>query len=135
VSAPPRAVNLGAAAGQAGAAGGSAASLISPRQGLQRELSLGAAALLGLKASDDEGMHPHDRRFLQFLEAHRGVINELVLRNPEVLMAPPYSVLLRYPSALEFRVKEAFLRRKMRSNAQQRRGNRIRLRISPRSHL
>ncbi|EDQ90913.1 uncharacterized protein MONBRDRAFT_15591 [Monosiga brevicollis MX1] len=71
---------------------------------------------------------PNDRelRFLQFLEAHASVINDIVRKRPELLGKRPYSLLTRFPTILDFEVKEKFFRKKIKPDRHRRVPLRIR---------
>ena len=69
-----------------------------------------------------------EKRFVQFLETHRAVINDVIKKTPKLLGREPFSILAKFPMVLDFDVKEKFFRDKLQSSSQYRAG-RVRLRI------
>jgi E3 ubiquitin-protein ligase HUWE1 len=75
-----------------------------------------------------------ERRFVQFLEHHRELINEIVKKRPALLDSDPYRILTRFPMLLEFQVKAAYFRQRLGTASNRRYRGGVRLRIR-REHL
>jgi E3 ubiquitin-protein ligase HUWE1 len=69
------------------------------------------------------------------VDKHRWVLNELVKKDPSSLNSEPFSILLKYPTVLDFRVKERYFRYRLKKlSRSQARQPRIRLNIH-REHI
>eukprot|EP00730_Choanoeca_flexa_P007749 TRINITY_DN12385_c0_g4_i1.p1 TRINITY_DN12385_c0_g4~~TRINITY_DN12385_c0_g4_i1.p1 ORF type:complete len:1717 (+),score=489.72 TRINITY_DN12385_c0_g4_i1:522-5153(+) len=102
---------------------GAPASSSSTPAGLARSFSFNAQTGPGTEEGRDR-----EKRYLQFLETHRSVINEVIKKSPKLLGQEPYSILTKFPMVLDFDVKEKYFRKKLQSSSSYRH-SRVRLRI------
>lgn len=117
------------AVGVEDAAHGGATSLLRSRTtgGLGRSLSVSSQDLTHAPMG---GGDANEKFFLAFIEKHRDVLNELVKKNPARLNHVPYSLLIKHPSVLDFRVKEQYFRQRLKKKQQATRYSKIRLNIN-----
>eukprot|EP00049_Salpingoeca_infusionum_P010474 m.180003 g.180003 ORF g.180003 m.180003 type:complete len:510 (+) comp14651_c3_seq1:981-2510(+) len=78
--------------------------------------------------SVEEPLSVTAEQFIQFIDRHRNGLNALLKRQPQLLSQAPFSLLLRFPAVLEFPVKEAHFRQRLKKFKL--RGGRVRLNIS-----
>eukprot|EP00050_Salpingoeca_kvevrii_P020950 m.104435 g.104435 ORF g.104435 m.104435 type:complete len:806 (-) comp9103_c4_seq1:114-2531(-) len=71
-------------------------------------------------------LNAQEEAFIKFVEVNRAILNDMIRRQPNLLLSGPFSVLVHYPQVLEFRIKENYFRQRLKRLGQTR---------SPRMHL